>query len=65
MEYTIEYTIKTIITIIIRIVISNPSWLGLVSVLAGAPTDSLAPTHPTPIRSVVGNSLISKIALLE
>jgi len=47
MEYTIEYTIKTIITIIIRIIISNPSWLGLVSVLAGAPTDSLAPPHPT------------------
>jgi len=63
MEYTIEYTIKTIIIMIIRIIISNPSWLGLVSVLAGAPTDSLAPpyptlrptlidTHPTPIRSV-------------
>jgi len=53
MEYTIEYTIKTIITIIIRIIISNPSWLGLVSVLAGALTDSLTPPHstsrPTPI----------------
>jgi len=48
MEYIIEYTIKTIITIIIRIIISNPSWLGLVSVLAGAPTDSLAPPYPTP-----------------
>jgi len=47
MEYTIEYTIKTIITMIIRIIISNPSWLGLVSVLAGAPTDSLTPPHPT------------------
>jgi len=47
MEHTIEYIIKTIITIIIRIIISNPSWLGLVSVLAGAPTDSLAPPHPT------------------
>jgi len=50
MEYTIEYTIKTIIIIIIRIriIISNPSWLGLVSVLAGALTDSLTPLHPTP-----------------
>jgi len=47
MEYTMEHTIKTIITIIIRIIISNPSWLGLVSVLAGAPTDSLTPPHPT------------------
>jgi len=48
MEYTMEHTIKTIIIMIIRIIISNPSWLGLVSVLAGAPTDSLAPPHPTP-----------------
>jgi len=48
MEYTMEHTIKTIIIIIIRIIISNPSWLGLVSVLAEAPTDSLAPPHPTP-----------------
>jgi len=32
---------------IIRIIISNPSWLGLVSVLAGAPTDSLTLPYPT------------------
>jgi len=47
MEYTIEYTIKTIIIIIIRIIISNPSWLGLVSVLTGALIDSLTPPYPT------------------
>jgi len=53
MEYTMEHTIKTIIIMIIIIIISNPSWLGLVSVLAGAPTDSLAPPHAIPKRKLV------------